>query len=113
MANNNQSFNNIIDKVNCKIVLNLLLLEEKKPVLYAKVTNYINESLTDEDKITLHYYLRGNVNQLMMCNSDSIMVACQVVSAMLNLLKYNIKSNMRVAGHKGHQNVDLRIVPKL
>ena len=85
-----------------------------EPIILTEVINYIEESLTNENKLAYHHYLCGHVNQLMMCNPDSIMVACQAVSAMLNLLKHNIKPNMRVAGHKSHyQNVDWRIVPKL
>ena len=54
------------------------------------------------------------MNQLMMYNTDSIMVARQAVPAMLNFLKCNIEPNMGVVSHKSHhQNIDWRIVPKL
>ena len=50
----------------------------------------------------------------MMCDPESIIVACQAVSAMLNLLKCNIEPNIGVFSHKSHhQNADWEIVPKL
>ena len=50
----------------------------------------------------------------MMCNFESIMVACHAVPAMLNILKYNMTPNAGVASHKSyHQNVEYRIIIKL
>ena len=47
------------------------------------------------------------MNQMTMYNPDSIIVACQAVTAILNLLTCNIEPNTGVAGHKSlHQNVD-------
>ena len=54
-------FNKIIDKVNCDIVLNLLLKEEES-VLSVEVINYINKSFTNEYKHVLYHYLKKHVD---------------------------------------------------
>ena len=89
-------------------------MQEREPILSVKINNSIKESLNDEDKLACHHYLYGHMNQLMMCNLDSIIVARQAVLAMLNHFKCNIEPNAGVVGHKSHhQNVDWGIVPKL
>ena len=90
ISNKNHNFNEMIDKVICDIIKNSLLLQEDELIISVEAINYIEESLTDEDKLAYHHYFCRHVNQLMMCNSDSIMVACQAILAMINLLKQNI-----------------------
>ena len=50
--------------VNCQIILSYLLHKEGEPILSESVDNYINNLLTEDDKVACMHFLRRHVDHL-------------------------------------------------
>lgn len=86
---NNNNFDLVVEAVNREIINTSLLRQGDEPILSIEVHRYIEECLTEEDKLACLHYNRGHVQQLMLCNPESIMVARQAIPTMMNLLHNN------------------------